>query len=180
MENSFFNEQELKQIGFKSVGSDVLISRFARLYGIEKMEIGNHVRIDDFCLLSGSIKLGDHIHISAYTALYGRYGIEMEDYSGASPRCTVFSATDDFSGNFLIGPMVNPGYTNVNGGKVLIKRYSQLGSNSIVLPAVTINEGAATGAMTLVNNNLAAWGIYVGVPAKFVKPREKNLLNFVK
>ncbi len=180
MESSFFNEQELKQIGFKSVGSDVLISRFARLYGTEKMEIGNNVRIDDFCLLSGSIKLGNYIHISAYSALYGRYGIEMEDYSGASPRCTVFSASDDFSGNFLIGPMVNPGHTNVNGGKVLIKRYSQLGSNSVVLPAVTIYEGVATGAMTLVNRDLAAWGIYVGVPAKFVKPREKNLLNFVK
>lgn len=180
MESSFFNEQELKQIGFKSVGSDVLISRFARLYGTEKMEIGNNVRIDDFCLLSGSIKLGNYIHISAYSALYGRYGIEMEDYSGVSPRCTVFSASDDFSGNFLIGPMVNPGHTNVNGGKVLIKRYSQLGSNSVVLPAVTIYEGVATGAMTLVNRDLAAWGIYVGVPAKFVKPREKNLLNFVK
>ena len=180
MENSFLNEEELKQIGFKSLGSGVLVSRFARFYGADKMRIGNNVRIDDFCILSGEIILGNCIHISAYTALYGRYGIEMEDYSGASPRCTIFSATDDFSGNFMIGPMVNPGFTNVKGGKVLIKRYSQLGSNCVVLPSLTINEGVATGAMSLVNRDLAAWGIYTGIPAKFVKPREKNLLNFIK
>ena len=98
MQNSFYSTQELFTLGFKAIGQNVLISRFARFYGIGNIEIGNNVRIDDFCILSGNIKLGSNIHISAYTALYGRFGIEMEDYSGLSPRCTVFSATDDFSG----------------------------------------------------------------------------------
>lgn len=121
MQNSFYTPEELFSIGFKTVRQNVLISRFARFYGIKNIEIGSNVRIDDFCIISGKIKLGDNIHISAFSALYGRFGIELESFSGLSPRCTIFSATDDFSGDYMVGPMIDPKYTNVTGGKVLIK-----------------------------------------------------------
>ena len=81
MDNSFYSPDELAGLGLKSYGENVLISRFARLYSPGTIDIGNHVRIDDFCILSGMIKLGSHIHISAYCGLYGKFGIVMEDYS---------------------------------------------------------------------------------------------------
>lgn len=177
--NSFYTQQELELIGFKELGNSVIISRKASFYGIEKMKIGSNVRIDDFCILSGEITLGSNIHISAYCALYGTYGIEMEDFTGLSPRCTVFSASDDFSGEYFISPMANKKYTNVQGGKVLIKRYSQLGVGCVVLPKVTIEEGTAVGAMSLINLSLDGWGIYAGVPAKRIKERSKGLLNLL-
>ncbi len=179
MQTSFYTKKELLAIGFKSIGDNVLISRFARFYNIEKIEFGNNVRIDDFCILSGHIKLGNNIHISAYTALYGKFGIDLDDYSGLSPRCTIFSASDDFSGEHLIGPLIDPKYTNLKGGKVLIKKYSQLGSNCIVFPNVTINEGVAVGAMSLVIDDLAEWGIYKGIPARFHKKRSNKLLDLI-
>ncbi len=179
METSFLSNDEVKQIGFKKLGSNVLISRHARFYGVQNMEIGNNVRIDDFCILSGEIKLHNNIHISAYSALYGKFGIEMCDYTGISPRCTVFSATDDFSGEYLIGPMVNSDCTNVVGGKVLIKEYSQIGTNCVLLPNITINEGAVVGAMSLVVRSLEPWKIFAGIPACYIKERRKGLLNFI-
>lgn len=175
--NSFYTLRELSDIGFKSVGQNVLISRFARFYEPENIEIGSNVRIDDFCILSGKIKLGNFIHISAYTALYGRFGIEMEDYTGLSPRCTIFSASDDFSGDYLMGPMVDSKFTNLIGDKVLIKKYSQIGSNCVILPGITINEGVAVGAMSLVNQDLDSWKIYTGIPAIYSKDRSKKLLD---
>jgi galactoside O-acetyltransferase len=177
--NSFFSTEELKNIGFKSFGKDILISRYARFYSAEKIEIGNNVRIDDFCIISGDIKLGSNIHISAYCALYGKFGIEMEDYSGLSPRCTIFSATDDFSGEYLIGPMVNPEFIKICGAKVVMKKYSQLGSNCIVLPGVEIGEGVSVGAMSLVLKKLDEWKIYKGIPAEYYKERKKGLLKFI-
>lgn len=179
MVNSFYSDEELLSLGFKSFGRNVLISHNARFYGIEQMEIGDSVRIDDFCILSGKIKLGSFIHVSAYSALYGRFGIVMEDYSGLSPRCTIFSASDDFNGNHLIGPMVDTKLTHVIGGQVKIARYSQVGSGCIVLPGVSIGEGVAVGAMSLVNDDLNPWSIYYGIPARFIKNREKGLLNLV-
>lgn len=56
------------------------------------MQIGDNVRIDDFCILSGEITLGSNIHIGAYSALYGSMGIELENNTGISPRSTLFSA----------------------------------------------------------------------------------------
>lgn len=177
MKNSFYSVEELCTLGLKSFGNDVLISRYARFYGSESIEIGSNVRIDDFCILSGEIKLGNNIHISAFSALYGRNGIEMEDYSGLSPRCTVFSASDDFSGEFLIGPMIDKKYTNVTGGKVHIGKYCQLGCNCVVLPDITISEGAVVGAMSLITKNLPAWKIFKGIPASYLKERSKNILE---
>lgn len=170
---------ELEAIGFKQLGCDVFISRKVSLYGVDKMIIGSHVRIDDFCILSGYITLGSHIHISAFSALYGSHGIEMEDYTGLSPRCTVFSASDDFSGDYLISPMSVKELTNVTGGKVLIKKYSQIGAGSVILPNLTIEEGVALGAMSLVKKTLTEWGIYAGIPAVRIKERTKGLLEFI-
>lgn len=175
--DSFYTTEELKNLGLKGYGENVKISRFSRFYSPEKIQIGSNVRIDDFCLFSGTIELGNYIHISAYCALYGRFGIVMEDYTGLSPRCTVFSASDDFSGEYLMGPMVDSKLTNVKGGKVLFKKYSQMGAGSIVMPGVTVNEGAVTGAMSLVTKNLESWGIYVGIPAQFMKMRKK-IVNY--
>ncbi len=179
-QNSFLTPDELRSAGFRSVGDRVLISRFARFYGAEKMTIGNDVRIDDFCILSGEIKLGNFIHISAYSALYGRFGIEMDDYSGLSPRCTVFSASDDFSGDWLIGPMVNHELTKVTGERVAIGKFSQLGSGCVVLPGASIGEGVTVGAMSLIIHHLDDWGIYKGIPAVFYKKRSKKLLDLLK
>ena len=177
--NSFYTTDEISSLGFKFVGENVLISKKASFYGIENISLGNNVRIDDFCILSGKITLGSHIHISAYCALYGTYGIEMQDYTGLSPRCTVFSATDDFSGNYLISPMVDKELTNVSGGKVLIEKFSQIGAGTVILPKLTIEEGVAVGAMSLVNKTLTKWTIYAGIPAKKIKERDKGLLKLV-
>lgn len=172
---SFYTEEELLKMGFKSLGKDCLISRKASLYGIEDMSIGNNVRIDDFCILSGNITLGNNIHISAYVALYGAMGIEFEDYTGISARSTIYSAMDDFSGNYLIGPVHPEEYTNVTGGKVLVKAYSQIGANVLIFPNLTIGNGCVVGACSMVRSDLEPWGIYYGIPVKLMKERSKQV-----
>ena len=177
--NSFYSESELLEIGFKSVGKNVKISRKASIYSPEKMTIGDNVRIDDFCILSGNITLGSHIHISAYVALYGAMGIVLEDFTGISPRSTIYSAMDDFSGDYLIGPIHPSELTNVQGGLVRLKKFSQIGCNSVIFPNIEIGEGTVVGACSLVNKSLKNWGIYVGVPAILKKTRNKVLLELI-
>lgn len=175
--DSFYSEQELKKIGFKSFGTNVKISRKASIYGASSISIGNNVRLDDFCILSGKIELGSHIHISAFCALYGALGIKLEDYSGLSPRTTIFSAMDDFSGNYLIGPIHDNNKINVTGGLVHISQFSQIGAGCIIFPNIHIGEGVVVGSMSLVNKSLEPWGIYVGIPCKKIKERGRKLLS---
>lgn len=176
---SFYSEEELLSMGFKSIGKGCCISRKASFYGVSRMSIGDNVRIDDFCILSGNITLGSHIHISAYVALYGADGIELEDYTGISPRSTIFSAMDDFSGDYLIGPIHPEEYTNVTGGPVIVKKYSQIGCNSVVFPNLTIEEGVVVGACSLVRHSLMSWTVYAGIPCEKLKDRNKGLIKYV-
>lgn len=175
--NSFYSNEELSNLGLKKFGDKVYISRFAQLYSPETISIGNNVRIDDFCILSGNIVLGSNIHISAYVALFGAKGIILEDYTGISPRCSLFSAMDDFSGNYLIGPIHPRELTNVTGGKIILKRYSQIGAHCVVFPDITIGEGSVVGACSLITKSLDEWGVFMGTPAKWLKPRERKINN---
>ncbi len=176
---SFYTEDELPSLGLNAYGHNVLISRKVSIYGADKIIIGNNVRIDDFCILSGKITLGSNIHISAYVALYGSGGIVMEDYTGISPRSSLYSAMDDFSGDYLIGPIHLNKCTNVKTGNVIVKKYSQIGTHCVIFPNVTIGEGCVVGAMSLVNRSLPEWCIYIGQPARFLKKRRKGLLSYV-
>ena len=177
--SSFYSHDELLALGFKRVGENVLLSRKASIYGASQMSIGDNVRIDDFCILSGNITLGSNIHISAYVALYGADGIELKDYTGISPRSTIYSAMDDFGGDWLIGPIHPEDTTNVKGGKVTLERFVQIGCNSVVFPNQTIPEGTVVGAMSLVSRQLPEWAVCVGVPAVKIKDRSKKLLSLI-
>lgn len=180
VQTSFYSDEELLAMGFKSIGKGCMISRKVSIYGVDRISIGDNVRIDDFCILSGNITLGNNIHISAYVVLYGAEGIELEDYTGISARSTIYSAMDDFSGDYLIGPIHPEEYTHVTGGKVTVKAYSQIGANVLVFPNLTIGEGCVVGACSMVRKNLAPWGIYYGLPVTRKKNRSSNLLKIIK
>lgn len=177
---SFYSEEELLSMGFKSIGKSCKISRNAKFYGIGNISMGDNVRIDDFCIVSGNVQFGSHIHVAPYVALYGAMGIIFEDYTGISAHSVVYSAMDDFGGDYLVGSVHPEEYTNVTGGLVTIKRFSQIGVNSVVFPNLTINEGVAIGACTLVNKSLDEWGIYVGVPSKRIRERSQNMIVLTK
>jgi galactoside O-acetyltransferase len=173
--DSFYGVNELAELGLKTFGRDVSISRKCSIYGAENISIGNNVRIDDFCLLCGKIEIGNHVHISAYSALYGAGGIKIGNFCGVSPRSTILSATDDFSGEFMISPLVPDKLTNLKKALVVMRDYSQLGAETTVMPGVVIGEGAVTGAKTLVRHDLDDWTINVGVPARKLKKREQKV-----
>jgi len=178
---SFYDREELEQIGFAKVGKNVLISRKASIYSPHLIEIGNNVRIDDFCILSGRIRIGNHVHIASGCYLFaGEYGIEMEDFSGLSSRVVIYALTDDYSGKYLTNPTVPNKFRNIIGGKVHLGKHVNVGTGSTILPGVTLEEGTSVGALTLVNKSTQPWGIYVGIPARRIGERKKDLLKLEK
>ena len=178
MQTSFYSPEELAQIGLKSYGKNVQLSRKASIYSASHISIGDNVRIDDFCILSGKIDLGNHVHIAAYAALFGgKTGIQVDDFSGISSRCAVYAESDDYSGNYLTNPTIPEKYLNIISGKVRLEKHTLIGTGSTILPGVTIGEGTAVGSMSLINKSLDKWGIYVGIPCKYMKARSKKLLT---
>lgn len=173
--------KQIEEMGFPSVGKNVMLSDKASYYNCQNIRLGDSVRIDDFCVLSAGrdgIEIGSHIHIAVYCSLIGRAKIRLDDFCNLSSRVSIYSSTDDFSGAAMTNPTVPAEFTNVQYADVKIGRHVIIGSGSVVLPGVTLEEGVAVGALSLVKGDCSAFGIYSGVPAKKVGERRRDLLEF--
>lgn len=177
----YYNEYELKDAGFKSLGHNVQIAKNCTIIGLENIEIGNNVRIDGYCSIiasgEGWLKLGSFIHIGGYCLLSAGDGIQMEDFSGLSQGVHIYSRTDDYSGKHLTNPTVPDKYTGVTRGAVRLEKHVIIGSGSVILPKVTIGEGSSVGALSLISKSLEQWGVFFGCPAKRLKGRSNRLLE---
>ncbi|SHN72982.1 acyltransferase [Desulfovibrio litoralis] len=175
--SSFYSLDELKTLGFKSIGNNVLLSKKASFYSPETISFGDNVRVDDFCVLSGEITTGNYVHISAYVACYAKAGLRIGNFCGISPRSSIYTVSDDFSGEYMISPMVPDNLTKLRQGRVVLENYTQLGANSIVMPGVKLKEGAVSGAFSLVLKDLDEWTINFGIPCKFYQHRKKDIIK---
>lgn len=172
--------QQIKVMGFGAVGVNVQISDKASFYGVNRISLGSHVRIDDFCVFSagaGGIEIGNHIHIAAYTSLIGSCIIKLEDFCNLSSRVSIYSSSDDYSGASLTNPTVASEYKQVQHAPVHLGKHVIVGSGSVILPGITLEEGVAVGALSLVTENCAAFGIYAGIPACRIKERKRDMLQ---
>ena len=178
---SYLTGKQLTEMGFKSLGIDVKISDKASIYNCDQIEIGDYSRIDDFCVISGKIKIGRNVHVAAFCLLAGgEKGIVIEDFSGLAYKVQVFSQSDDYSGQTMTNPTVLSQFKNEMKKIIIIERHSIIGAGSMVLPGVILKEGTAIGAMSLVRKSTMSWSIYIGNPAKKIKDRKKDLLKLEK
>jgi len=178
---SFYDETELASLGLKKYGTDVLISRYARLYNPGNIVIGDHVRIDDFCLLSASNErpfiLENYIHISAGVYIYGAAGLHIKSFSNLSAGVKVFTVSDTFDGSYLIGPTVPFASRKVIDRMLIIEKHTVIGASSTILPGFVMGEGVAIGANSLVNKHCDEWSVYLGSPIRKLKSRERTALE---
>lgn len=176
---AMLSRDAIERLGFASVGDNVQISDRASFYGTARIALGSNVRIDDFCVLSaglGGISIGQHVHIAVYSSLIGAGKITLSDFCNISSRVSIYSSNDDYSGASMTNPTVPSEYTGVTHADVLLGKHVIVGSGSVILPGVTLEDGVAVGALSLVNRNCEAFGIYAGNPARRIKARKRNLL----
>jgi galactoside O-acetyltransferase len=148
----------------------------AKIVDPERISIGDSVIIDDFVLLFGGRRtvIGSFVHIAAFTSIAGGGEFIMEDFAGISAGCRVYTGNDDYLGASLTGPTVPAPFRKVERSLVRIGKHAIIGANTVILPGVTIGEGVAVGACSLVNRDLESWKIYVGSPCRVVKARPRD------
>ena len=177
---AILDEKSIETLGFASFGKNVKISDRASFYGTNRISLGDNVRIDDFCILSagiGGIFIGNHIHIAAYSSLIGAGKISLLDFCNISSRVSIYSSSDDYSGCTMTNPTIPSEYTGVTHDSVFLGKHVIVGCGTVILPGVILEEGVAVGALSLVQKNCQAFGIYAGTPAKRIKERKRDLLK---
>jgi galactoside O-acetyltransferase len=180
---AWLNQKQIDAMGFAAMGTNVLLSDRASYYNCANIRFGSNVRVDDFCVLSagtGGIVIGSYVHIAVFTSLIGAGRIELADFANLSSRVSVYSSNDDYSGEVLTNPMVPAEYTGVMQADVYLGKHVIVGSGSIILPGVTLHEGVAVGALSLVKQDCETFGVYAGVPAQRIGDRKRGLLEMEK
>lgn len=175
----YLTQDELLVFGFKNLGKNVSISNKCSIYNAESISIGDHSRVDDFCVLSGNISIGRNCHVTPMCLIAGGMpGVEISDYCTLAYGVKIFSQSDDYSGASMVNSTIPKKYKREIFSKVSIEKHVIVGAGSIIMPGTTVSEGCAVGALSLITRSTEPWGVYVGSPAKRISNRKKDILQF--
>lgn len=175
----YYCSEELRSFGFAHVGDNVSVACNSTIIGLENIELHDNSRIDGFCTViasAGKLVLGRYVHIHTSVVIGARGGVYIDDFAGVSHGCQILSASDDFTGRWMTNSTLPAGCTKPTIAPIRIGRHVPIGTNCTILPGVTIGEGAAVCAHTLVTSDLAEWRMYQGAPAQDRAPRRRRIL----
>lgn len=138
----------------------------------EPYYIGNHVSIDKGVYCTTNISIGSYVHISPYVTIIG--GSESEfismGFNNIMSGARIICASDRFDGSGLFGAMIPKDLKGRQINEpVIMEEFSNIGTNSIVLPGSILRKGVLLTAGSLLMGDTEEWGVYKGNPAILVK-----------
>jgi acetyltransferase-like isoleucine patch superfamily enzyme len=172
-----YSKSELEALGIK-VGRNVLIHKSVLFFG-DNIQIGSNVRIDCHSVITSSkqVLIGNNVHLGIGVCLLGTAGIVIEDFSGISAKCSLFTTSDDYSDGNLTNPTLPDEYRKVKSLPIILERHSLIGASSVVMPGVTIHKGGAVGALSFVNKSIPPFVIAAGNPIRKIGVRNREKLE---
>lgn len=147
-------------------------SRSLRLKGLKflGMKIGDNVRIyEGFHIRAPEkISLGNRVSVGPRVLLDGRRGLTVGNSVVFGYGAIVWTLNHDYNDiNFCL-----------KGAPVKIEDFAWICNNSIILPGVTIGEGAVVAANAVVTKNVPPYTVVGGVPAREICKRERKEYNY--
>ena len=196
----FFFLRGLKtRFWIKSARGLLLVGKNVRLFYPKNLQVGYNTIIEDGaeinCLSQQGIKLGNRVTIGKYAIIrpsniYGGpigEGLTMGDNSNIGPYNYIgCSGKITIGNNVMLAPRVSIYAENhvfdhpellireqgVEKKEVIIEDDCWIAANSIILAGVTIGQGSVVAAGSVVTENVPAYSVVAGVPAKFIKSRK--------
>ncbi len=118
------------------------------------------------------VNIGKDCVIEMYANLDDQFPELMffEDHSGPS-RHVIIMCHDDVAAKSTAAGSADGGFQERHGfvAPVRLKSHSGIGTGSILLPGITVHEGAYVGAGAVVTRDVPPYTVVVGVPARVIK-----------
>jgi len=172
----YFTEGDLAQFGLGHVGRNVRIAKNCTLINLSKLFIGWNVRIDGYTIIVAGpepLTINNFVHIGSGALIIGGAGVVIENFCNVSHGVRIFTRSDDYTGGAFTNPMVPEQHTNVAAAAVVLRKHTIIGSGSVILPGITLEEGTAIGALSLVRKSTEPWTVYGGNPATKLSTRKQ-------
>lgn len=147
--------------------------------------MGDHIAIDKGVYCTVNITIGDYTHISPYVTIIGGKNAYFysNGFNNIMAGARIICGSDRFDDSGLFGAMIPNEFKGKQIMKpVVMEKFSNIGTNAIVLPGSTLREGVLLSAGSLLIGDTEPWGVYKGNPAVLVKKIDptKILLNAEK
>lgn len=136
------------------------------------IKIGDHTAIDKGFYCTTQIEIGSYVHISPYvTCIGGKTGLfVLKGFNNVMAGARIVCGSDRFDDSGLFGAMIP---SELKGKQIIkpvvMEEFSNIGTNSIVLPGSTLRKGVLLAAGSLLIGDTEEWGVYKGNPAVLVK-----------
>lgn len=151
-------------------GHGVRIGRGALARHPETFEIGDGVVIGEQAFIQGRFDgrcvIGDHTWIGPQAYLDAR-DLELGAYVGWGPGAKVLGS--QHTGDPSDVPIIQ---TDLRIEPVRVDSWADIGVNAVLMPGVTVGQGAIVGAGAVVTHDVAPFAIVMGVPARFARWRD--------
>ena len=195
----FFIRGLWMRLGIKSAKGLLLVGKNVRIFYPKNLQVGYNTILEDSaeinCLSLQGSTLGNRVTIGKYAIIrpsniYGGpigAGLTMGDNSNIGPYNYIgCSGKITIGNNVMLAPRVSIYAENhvfdhpeilirdqgVEKKEVIIEDDCWIAANSIILAGVTIGKGSVVAAGSVVTENVPAYSVVAGVPAKFIKSRK--------
>lgn len=135
------------------------------LYGM-KIGQGTNLEMGVRVFSPQRIVIGDNSVVHFDCILDGRCGLAIGNCVDIGHQVNIFTLQHD----------IDSADYRTEGGKVAIGNYAVIGGRATILPFVTIGEGAVVATGAVVTKDVAPYALVGGVPARFIRYRERNLV----
>jgi acetyltransferase-like isoleucine patch superfamily enzyme len=151
-------------------GHGIRIGRAAMATHPETFEIGDGVFVGEQAFIQGRFDgrcvIGDHSWIGPQSYFDAR-DLVIEEHVGWGPGAKVLGSTHTAVPTDV--PIIQ---TDLEIRPVRIGAWADIGVNAVILPGVTVGKGAIVGAGAVVVQDVPAFAVVAGVPAKLLRWRE--------
>ncbi len=152
------------------VGENVVFEPGVLVFHPENVELGDNVYVGHHAILKAWHKnrlvVGDHSWIGQGCFLHSAGGIAIGRAVGIGPMVKIL--TSQHRADDLEVPVL---FSEIDLAPVVLEDGCDIGVGSILLPGVTVGEGAIVGAGAVVACDVPAREIWAGVPARRLRAR---------
>lgn len=139
-----------------------------------RISLGLGSRVDSFVKLEGGLEMviGKYVHIASFAHIgIGGGRTFIGDYAAVASGGKVISGSNQTDA-ITMSAVAPASMQRVERDVVRIGRFACVCTNAVVLPGVTMHEGAVLAAGGVATKDIPAWEIWGGTPARFLRKRE--------
>lgn len=155
---------------FRALGANVIFEAGVLVFHPETISLGKNIYLGHRTILKGyhlnELVIGDDVWIGQNCFFHSAGGIRIGARVGIGPNVSILTSSHREEGRQI--PIL---HSDLVLAPVVIEDDCDIGLGATLLPGITIGRGAQIGAGAVVTQDVPAYAVAAGVPARVLRER---------